>query len=239
MVGYKFGHGIPKKNHIPARKIVGKNRTDIHHHEQGAPGVSESRSPKGRTFTVQLVGTACQKGNYSTTRLPRFPHLPQPKPMDHPSVPRHRQGRHRIVIKINPIPITTLTKKPLILFTQPPAQIKQWLKTISRTRHWLAEQCGVSKLTVDGWMNGRTIPKPAATIINNLMFKMAPITPRFSIEEYNRIQQAAKAEKMSIEAWIEKTIIKAITTNFPATPNLTPSLPYLPTAPAPPTPKTR
>lgn len=91
-----------------------------------------------------------------------------------------------------------------------PDQIKQWLKETGKDRVWLAEKCGVSKSTVDGWMAGRTIPRPAAATINSLMFAETPLSPKFTLEQFSRIQQRDKAEGVSVEEWIAKVIVGAL-----------------------------
>ncbi len=95
-----------------------------------------------------------------------------------------------------------------------PQQIKQWLKQSGHDRQWLAGNCGVSKSTVDGWLspNGaRNIPKPSQSIIAALMYKEKPIEPRFTVEQYARIQKAAKNAGMEVDQWIEQAIISLAT----------------------------
>ena len=97
--------------------------------------------------------------------------------------------------------------------------IKVWLKESGHDRHWLAKQCAVSKSTVDGWMAGRGIPRPSQTIIAGLMYADKPIAPRFTMDQYSRIQQQAAKEGLAVDAWIEKIILKsilAITVTFAA-----------------------
>ena len=89
--------------------------------------------------------------------------------------------------------------------------IKTWLKTNTKDRHWLADQCGVHKQTVDGWLSaGRTIPKPAASIIQGLMNKGPSLSARLTLEEYNRAQNKASEKGQDLETWISELIKKAI-----------------------------
>lgn len=88
--------------------------------------------------------------------------------------------------------------------------IKSWLKSIKKDRAWLAGQCGVSKSTVDGWMAGRVIPNPAQHIIAALMYADKPVSPRFSMEQFAKIQQKAKQEGLTLQEWVEKTVIKSL-----------------------------
>lgn len=94
--------------------------------------------------------------------------------------------------------------------TMKPDQIKQWLKETGKDRAWLAEKCGVSKSTVDGWMAGRTIPKPAIVTISSLMFEETSLSPKFTLDQFSKIQQRAKAEGVSVEEWIAKVIVGAL-----------------------------
>lgn len=94
-----------------------------------------------------------------------------------------------------------------------PEQIKDWLKKIEKDRFWLAEQCGVAKSTVDGWMSKkskRPIPKPSQAIISGLMYNDSPFAPKFKLEEFAKIQQRAKLENISVDAWIERAILAAL-----------------------------
>ena len=34
-------------------------------------------------------------------------------------------------------------------------EIKDWLKGIGKDRFWLADKCGVEKVSVDGWFTSR------------------------------------------------------------------------------------
>jgi len=88
--------------------------------------------------------------------------------------------------------------------------IKRWLKDIGKNRDWLAQHCGVSKSTVDGWMAGRPLPKPSMNIITGLMFKDRPLAPKFTPEEFEKMVQAAKAEGMSMDEWVAKAVVDAL-----------------------------
>jgi hypothetical protein len=89
--------------------------------------------------------------------------------------------------------------------------IKTWLKTNKKDRHWLADQCGVHKQTVDGWLSaGRTIPKPAASIIQGLMNKGPSLAARLTLDEYNRAQNKAAESGKTLETWISDLIKTAI-----------------------------
>jgi len=50
--------------------------------------------------------------------------------------------------------------------------VKAWLKSIGKDRQWLAEQCYVTKPTVDGWFKSAgTIPIGKLALIKNIMSK--------------------------------------------------------------------
>lgn len=48
-------------------------------------------------------------------------------------------------------------------------EVKQWLKKIEKDRFWLAEQCGVTKVSVDGWFSRNNFPSKVLLIIQQLM----------------------------------------------------------------------
>lgn len=49
-------------------------------------------------------------------------------------------------------------------------EIKEWLKGIGENRFWLADQCGVAKVTIDKWLSSeRDIPAKALLIIQRIM----------------------------------------------------------------------
>lgn len=94
----------------------------------------------------------------------------------------------------------------------PPETIKAWLKTNNKDRAWLATQCGVSIHTVNGWFAkgaNRDIPKPSQTVIAALMHS-EPVTPRFSLDQYERIQKKAADAGMSVSEWVEAAIKAAL-----------------------------
>lgn len=49
-------------------------------------------------------------------------------------------------------------------------EIKEWLKEIGKDRFWLAQECGVTKPSVDGWFTTRgNVPAKALLVIQQLM----------------------------------------------------------------------
>jgi hypothetical protein len=96
-----------------------------------------------------------------------------------------------------------------------PETIKSWLKANQKDRQWLANQCGVHKQTVDGWLSAnRPISAPSANIIKGIISKgWGALNPRLTLEQYQRAQAAATQKGMSLEDWIAdliKTAIKLI-----------------------------
>jgi hypothetical protein len=91
-----------------------------------------------------------------------------------------------------------------------PEQIKQWLKESGHDRHWLADKCGVHKSTVDGWLSNRPIPRQADTAIKAMMMEGTSLNPKFTLDQFSRIQQRAKSEGMTVEQWIAKAVLGAL-----------------------------
>lgn len=91
-------------------------------------------------------------------------------------------------------------------------KIKKWLYEKNRSRSWLADHCGVSKSTVDGWLSAdRPIPKPAQKIIEKLMSDGVPVVnPRLTLSQYAKAEEIAKANGQTVNEWIEDLINKAI-----------------------------
>jgi hypothetical protein len=47
--------------------------------------------------------------------------------------------------------------------------LSEWVKTIARDRHWLAERLAIKKSTVDSWFSNRRIPEAMWRAIESLM----------------------------------------------------------------------
>jgi len=78
-----------------------------------------------------------------------------------------------------------------------PEQIKDWLDIIQQKREWLAERCGVTKPTVNGWLSaGRLIPQPKLEIIYGSMHpspeSLNSLKLNFDHDEWLRIEEARK-----------------------------------------------
>lgn len=59
-------------------------------------------------------------------------------------------------------------------------QIKNWLRASGKDRFWLAEQCGVEKVSVDGWFSRNNFPKAQLALIQKLISETQP--PPYEIE---------------------------------------------------------
>ncbi len=82
------------------------------------------------------------------------------------------------------------------------AAIREYLKKNSKDRHWLADQIGVSKHTVDGWFAGREIPKSASLAIRKLIGGPPQVDVKISLSEWQRLSDKAAKEGISIDALI-------------------------------------
>lgn len=93
-----------------------------------------------------------------------------------------------------------------------PDEIKRWLKTAGQTRAWLADQCLVSKATVDGWLSaGRPIPGSSSRIIDRLMNGSPQVNPSLTLEQYSKAQKIAEAKGKTLTQWIEDLIKESLT----------------------------
>lgn len=103
-------------------------------------------------------------------------------------------------------------------------EIKAWLKSIGKDRFWLAKNTYASKPTVDGWLASRGVIPPAKQdLIRNLIKQTDKTSLAFqkdrsfwkgvavilNIDDYNLISKSAKLDKMSIEEWTERELIRA------------------------------
>jgi len=96
-------------------------------------------------------------------------------------------------------------------------EVKQWLKGQGLSYNWLAEQCGVSEITVRNWMSQRNIPTLRRQLLERVMVQMpmqssgAAETPGVSVnagftltvqlagDVYTRLLARAESENTSVE----------------------------------------
>jgi DNA-binding transcriptional regulator YiaG len=87
--------------------------------------------------------------------------------------------------------------------------IKSWLSEQGKDRAWLAQQCHVSKTTVDGWLSGgRTIPGPAQTVLRHIMDPGIAITPRLDLGTVNVLMKRAASLGITFEAYVEAVLTR-------------------------------
>ena len=90
-------------------------------------------------------------------------------------------------------------------------EVKEWLLSTGETREWLAQQCGVSLSTVNGWLSAnRPIPGPAMRLIERLRTGPPELNPRLSVSELLAAQQKAKALGVSLDQWLADLIRKDV-----------------------------
>lgn len=75
--------------------------------------------------------------------------------------------------------------------------VRDWLAATGRNRDWLADQCGVSKRTVDGWLSSRSAPPLAEKFIERLMKEDSLSDLALSYEDWKTINSAMAASGYS------------------------------------------
>ncbi len=68
--------------------------------------------------------------------------------------------------------------------------LKDWLDTIEKDRHWLADELGVSKRTVDNWFTENKFPLFAEKHIARIRAAERSPKIRFSEDEWELIERA-------------------------------------------------
>lgn len=106
--------------------------------------------------------------------------------------------------------------------------VKLWLKSHGLDYRWIAEQCGVSEITVRNWMSQKNIPPLKQQLLERVMVQlpavaaassgeMAPgvkvsaslsLTIQLSPELYQKLGERALASGMSIEEFVSESIIR-------------------------------
>lgn len=103
--------------------------------------------------------------------------------------------------------------------------VKRWLKSHRLDYRWVAEQCGVSEITVRNWMSQKNIPPLKLQLLEKVMVQMptAPtpvqnaipgvsvnaslaLTIQLAPELYTRLAERAAAQGISIETLVAQTI---------------------------------
>ena len=89
-------------------------------------------------------------------------------------------------------------------------EIKDWLKGIGKDRFWLADKCGVEKVSVDGWFTSRgRVPSYALLVIQNLMKNT---TEASMLSECSSDESLLSSLNFSPE---EMEIVRGFQKNFP------------------------
>lgn len=104
--------------------------------------------------------------------------------------------------------------------------VKQWLKSHGLGYRWIAEQCGVSEITVRNWMSQKNIPPLKRQLLERVMVQLPAVTTgnepaevcgvsvnatlaltiQLAPELYNRLAERAMAAGMSMETMVAQAI---------------------------------
>lgn len=104
--------------------------------------------------------------------------------------------------------------------------VKSWLKSHGLDYRWIAEQCGVSEITVRNWMSQKNIPPLKRQLLERVMVQLPAVTTgnesadvcgvsvnatlaltiQLAPELYNRLAERAMAAGMSMETMVAQAI---------------------------------
>ena len=106
--------------------------------------------------------------------------------------------------------------------------VKRWLKSHRLDYRWVAEQCGVSEITVRNWMSQKNIPPLKLQLLEKVMVQMPAtgtpaaaaepeipgvkvnaslaLTIQLAPELYTRLAERAAAQGISIETLVAQAI---------------------------------
>lgn len=105
-------------------------------------------------------------------------------------------------------------------------EVKHWLKLQGLGYSWLAEQCGVSEITVRNWMSQKNIPPLKKQLLEKVMIQIPGVARQAAAEAvsgvsvstgftltvqleptvYSRLATRAMAENTSVEQLVAKAI---------------------------------
>lgn len=108
--------------------------------------------------------------------------------------------------------------------------VKQWLKDHSLDYRWIAEQCGVSEITVRNWMSQKNIPPLKQQLLEKVMVQMPStavasqgaensgikvntslaLTIHLSPEIYTGLVNKAEKQGTTIESMVEQAIMRVV-----------------------------
>ena len=118
--------------------------------------------------------------------------------------------------------------------------VKQWLKRHRLDYRWVAEQCGVSEITVRNWMSQKNIPPLKLQLLEKVMVQMPAagsraaaaaeqeipgvrvnaslaLTIQLAPELYTRLAERAATQGMTMEALVAQAIAQLVHTPDAAT----------------------
>lgn len=117
--------------------------------------------------------------------------------------------------------------------------VKRWLKSQRLDYRWVAEQCGVSEITVRNWMSQKNIPPLKQQLLEKVMVQMpsaggaaaAPaaevpgvrvnaslaLTIQLAPELYTRLAERAATQGLTMEALVAQAIARLVQTPDAAT----------------------
>ncbi len=107
--------------------------------------------------------------------------------------------------------------------------VKRWLKSHRLDYRWVAEQCGVSEITVRNWMSQKNIPPLKLQLLEKVMVQMPAagtpaeqevpgvkvnaslaLTIQLVPELYTRLAERAAAQGMTMEALVAQAIAQLV-----------------------------
>ena len=114
--------------------------------------------------------------------------------------------------------------------------VKQWLKSHGLDYRWIAEQCGVSEITVRNWMSQKNIPPLKQQLLERVMVQLPAVqqggtaaevqgisvnaalslTIKLAPELYNRLAERAMASGTTMEGMIAQAISRLLEDEAPA-----------------------
>lgn len=117
--------------------------------------------------------------------------------------------------------------------------VKRWLKSHRLDYRWVAEQCGVSEITVRNWMSQKNIPPLKLQLLEKVMVQMPSagaasaaavqeipgvtvntslaLTIQLAPELYTRLAERAASQGMTMEALVAQAIAQLVHTPDAAT----------------------
>ena len=118
--------------------------------------------------------------------------------------------------------------------------VKRWLKSHRLDYRWVAEQCGVSEITVRNWMSQKNIPPLKLQLLEKVMVQMPTagtpaaaaaeqeipgvrvnaslaLTIQLAPELYTRLAERAASQGMTMEALVAQAIAQLVQTPDAAT----------------------